>query len=155
VNCHAFAAQGRRKKARHCVSISTGSESVASSLEDGDDMSNYTARILGMALFIGGLGACADAGTQDDDQAVQDDEPSIGEAAQALSRCGPVPRRPWPAGCRFTCECSGPVSGPYGEDPNDYSCTGFPEINIGGRPGGECHLISRNDCAFELYCEDD
>jgi hypothetical protein len=118
-------------------------------------MLNCVVRLLGLCLLLAGLGACADVGTEDESQAPLSEETSIGEAAQALSRCGAVPRRPWPAGCYFRCECSGPVSGPYGEDPNDYSCTGFPDVYIDGRPGGECHLRSRNDCMFELICEDD
>lgn len=118
-------------------------------------MSNYVARLLGTCLLVCGLWACADAGTQDDGQPTLAGEESVGVASQALSRCGAVPRRPWPAGCHFTCVCDGPVNGPYGEDPNDYSCTGNPGIYIDGRPGGECHLRSRPDCAFELFCADD
>jgi len=118
-------------------------------------MSNYVARLLGVCLLSCGLGGCADDGTQDEQQSSSAEAEDLGQASQALSRCGPVPRRPWPAGCHFTCMCSGPVNGPYGEDPGDYSCTGSPGIYINGRPGGECHLRSRTDCAFELICEDD
>jgi hypothetical protein len=91
----------------------------------------------------------------DDDQEPQSSEPELEQKAQALSRCGAVPRRPWPSGCHFTCQCSGAVNGPYGEEPSDYSCTGLPGTTINGRPGGECQLRTRGDCAFELICEGD
>jgi hypothetical protein len=118
-------------------------------------MSNDAMRMLGLALAVYGLSACADTGTQDDTQEPQESVPELGQSEQALSRCGAVPRRPWPSGCHYTCACTGAVNGPYGEDPGDYSCTGFPGVTIDGRPGGECHLRSRGDCAFELICADD
>jgi len=118
-------------------------------------MSKYVARIWSVGLAIYALSGCADQGSPDDTQSSEASGPTIEGSEQALSRCGPVPRRPWPEGCHFSCMCSGPVTGPYGEDPADYSCTGFPGTTIGGRPGGECQIRTRGDCAFELTCEDD
>ena len=118
-------------------------------------MSKHLARLFAVYLAVCGLAACADTGARDDDQSTELEQQDVGVTEQALSRCGAVPRRPWPSGCHYTCMCSGPVNGPYGEDPGDYSCTGFPGITIDGRPGGECHLRTRGDCAFELFCADD
>ena len=70
-------------------------------------------------------------------------EESIDSTSQAMSRCGYPPRRPWPTGCHYTCVCSEPVNGPFGEDPGDYHCY-----------GGSCHLEPRADCFFELFCSD-
>ena len=68
-------------------------------------------------------------------------EESVGSVNQAMSRCGYPPRRPWPTGCIFRCECTEPVNAPFGEDIGDYHCV-----------GGTCVLEPRADCAFELVC---
>jgi hypothetical protein len=66
---------------------------------------------------------------------------SVGNVTQAMSRCGYPPKRPWPTGCVFRCECTEPVNAPFGEDPADYHCF-----------DGTCHLEPRADCAFVLEC---
>ena len=68
-------------------------------------------------------------------------EESVGNVAQAMSRCGYPPKRPWPAGCGFRCVCTGPIIAPFGEDPADYHCF-----------DGTCHLEPRADCSWELEC---
>jgi hypothetical protein len=68
-------------------------------------------------------------------------EESAGQVSEAMSRCGYPPKRPWPAGCGFRCECTEPVTAPFGEDINDYHCF-----------GGTCVLEPRADCAFVLEC---
>ncbi len=68
-------------------------------------------------------------------------EESVDNVAQAMSRCGYPPKRPWPAGCVFRCECTEPVNAPFGEDIGDYHCV-----------GGTCYLEPRADCAFALEC---
>jgi hypothetical protein len=68
-------------------------------------------------------------------------EQEVSSATQAMSRCGYPPRRPWPAGCHYTCVCSEPVNAPFGEDIGDYHCF-----------GDTCYLEPRADCAFELQC---
>lgn len=99
-------------------------------------------RAVGCVIALALVGACADDGSD----AASSEAQIIDHTEQALSRCGYPPRRPWPSGCHFTCVCEGPVNGPFGEDIDDYACTGAP----GDR---ECHLRPRPDCAFDLICE--
>lgn len=90
------------------------------------------------AYVLGLIGAVACAAAPDE---TSNSEP-VDEVTQAMSRCGYPPKRPWPQGCVFRCECANPVNGPFGEDPGDYVCY-----------GDECHLEPRADCAFELICD--
>lgn len=96
-------------------------------------------RIGGWALLVISVTAVAGCSSGGMDSGEADE--AVGSVAQAMSRCGYPPRRPWPAGCHYTCVCSEPVNGPFGEDIGDYHCV-----------GGECHLEPRADCAFELEC---
>lgn len=95
--------------------------------------------IQGWTLLVVSIAAVAgcSAGGMDSEDASEE----VGSVAQAMSRCGYPPRRPWPADCHYTCVCSEPVNAPFGEDIGDYHCV-----------GGSCHLEPRADCAFELVC---
>jgi hypothetical protein len=94
-------------------------------------------RLASSAIAVAFLGF---ASCSINDEAVETEE--VASTTEAMSRCGYPPRRPWPAGCVFRCECADPVNGPFGEEPDDYNCS-----------TGECHLEPRSDCSFELYCD--
>ena len=95
--------------------------------------------IQGWALFVVSVvvaAGCSAGGTDGGDNSE-----AVSSETQAMSRCGYPPRRPWPAGCHYTCVCSEPVNAPFGEDIGDYHCV-----------GGSCYLEPRADCGFELEC---
>ena len=96
--------------------------------------------IQGSALLLASILAAAGCSSGAMDSGEASEEAS--SVTQAMSRCGYPPRRPWPAGCHYTCVCSEPVNAPFGEDIGDYHCV-----------GGSCHLEPRADCGFELQCE--